>query len=383
VEAVIMDEIVPAQGLEAKIRESNDIGELKEIHDKAEAIRSYVRKAGESLQRQNEYAEVKVRVERRCGEILPDVIGHGGDRKSESRLDRRTLKELGISKYQSHCWQTIAKWPVEHFEAHVAKAKDSNRELTSVGIYRSANDFLRALRVKQLPITGADFIKTPIRFKLINDDFMGWIDQFENVDAIITDPPYGKQDIDLYGQLAEFAAKVLKPGGSLLAMAGVYYLPQVLKRMTPHLNYHWTIAYHMPSKHRQEWTRKVYNSWKPILWFAKGNYSGRWNKDFLQASSIEKALHPWQQSEEDFGTLVELVTNADEMILDPFFGSGTLGAAAIKLNRKFVGIDIDPAAINTAGERLVELGKKVVWPSFCSIPAPEPNETAGKEGATP
>jgi len=370
-----MHEIIPAQGLEAQINASNDLGELKELHDKAETIRSYVRKAGESLQEQNRYAEVKIRVERKCGETLKEGIEHGGDRRSESRFDRRTLKEMGISKYQSHCWQAIAKWPAELFEAHIAKAKDSNRELTSVGIYRSANDFLNALRVKKLPITGAEFIKTPIRFKLINDDFMNWVDQFENVDAIVTDPPYGKQDIPLYGQLAEFAAKVLKPGGSLLAMAGVYYLPQVLKRMTPHLNYHWTIAYHMPSKHRQEWTRKAYNYWKPILWFVKGDYSGRWNKDFLQAAGIEKALHPWQQSEEDFGSLVEMVTNADEMILDPFFGSGTLGAAALKLNRKFIGIDIDPVAINTAGERLLEMGKKVVWPSFSSNQGPEPDET--------
>ncbi len=107
----------------------------------------------------------------------------------------------------------------------------------------------------------------------------------------------------------------------------------------------------------------------------KGDYSGRWNKDFLQAAGIEKALHPWQQSEEDFGSLVEMVTNADEMILDPFFGSGTLGAAALKLNRKFIGIDIDPVAINTAGERLLEMGKKVVWPSFSSNQGPEPDET--------
>jgi hypothetical protein len=319
VEAVIMDEIVPAQGLEAKIRVSNDIGELKEIHDKAEAIRSYVRKAGESLQRQNEYAEVKVRVERRCGEILHAVIEHGGDRKSESRLDRRTLKELGISKYQSHCWQTIAKWPVEHFEAHVAKAKDSNRELTSVGIYRSANDFLRALKVKQLPIPGAEFIKTPIRFKLINDDFMNWIDQFENVDAIVTDPPYGKQDIPLYGQLAEFAAKVLKPGGSLLAMAGVSWLPQVLELMTPHLEYHWAIACHMPGEAAEMWHRKVRCTWKPFLWFTKGSYEGKWVNDVARSDAPEKGLHPWQQSESLFEGLIEQVTEPGQLILDTFF----------------------------------------------------------------
>jgi DNA polymerase III subunit gamma/tau len=363
VEKLPSGEIVQAIDLQARISDCKDVVELKDLQAKAEALRVYLRKAGKNLTRQNQAAAVKIRAERRCGEILAMEIEQGGDRRSESRFDRRTLKELGITKYQSHCWQTIAKWPKDLFEAHIAKVKDTNKELTSKAIYRSACGFQQELKGKDKPIPGEEFIKTPIRIKLINNDFMECIDRFENIDAIITDPPYGKQDLDLYAQLAEFSAKVLKPGGSLLAMAGVYYLPQVLELMTPHLNYHWTIAYQMPSKHRPEWNRKVLNSWKPILWFVKGDYSGRWNKDFLQGSGIEKALHPWQQPEEDFGNLIEMVTNPDDVILDPFFGTGTLGAAAIKLNRKFVGIDIDSVALETAEARLKRIAYQIVLPS--------------------
>ncbi len=65
-----MNQIVPAEKLEAKIRSSKDIVELKDIHDKAEAIRGYVKKFEKNFTKQNKYAELKIRAERRCGEIL-------------------------------------------------------------------------------------------------------------------------------------------------------------------------------------------------------------------------------------------------------------------------------------------------------------------------
>ena len=93
-----MTAIVPAKSLEAQIRASNNFDELKDIQAKAEAIRGYLQSVGESLISQNQYAEVKIRVERRCGEILASEIKHGGDRKSVSRFNRQTLKKLNISK---------------------------------------------------------------------------------------------------------------------------------------------------------------------------------------------------------------------------------------------------------------------------------------------
>ena len=93
-----MAQIVPAENLEAKIRTSNDIGQLKDIKDKAEALRVYVRKAEKGFAKQNQYAEVKIRAERRCGEILATEIKHGGDHKSKSRFHGKTLKDFGIHK---------------------------------------------------------------------------------------------------------------------------------------------------------------------------------------------------------------------------------------------------------------------------------------------
>ena len=198
---------------------------------------------------------------------------------------------------------------------------------------------------------------------------MDYIDQFKDVAAIITDPPYGKEHLHLFGKLGQFAAKVLKPGGSLLTMAGVYHLPKVLELMTPHLNYYWTIAYHMPEADKIP-GRKVWCNWKPILWFVNGKYEGPRVKDVLIAAPSEKRLHPWQQSEADFGTLIEMFTKPGDLIIDPFYGSGTLGAVAMMRNRNFFGIEIDPKYVEIAENRLKDRAYKIVLPSH--IPGADP-----------
>jgi modification methylase len=50
--------------------------------------------------------------------------------------------------------------------------------------------------------------------------------------------------------------------------------------------------------------------------------------------------------------LVERVTKRSDIILDPFFGSGTTGVAAKKLGRHFVGIELNPEYCKMANERL-------------------------------
>ena len=44
--------------------------------------------------------------------------------------------------------------------------------------------------------------------------------------------------------------------------------------------------------------------------------------------------------------LIENSSNESDLVLDPFMGSGTCGLAAIKNNRKFIGIEIDEIYFN-------------------------------------
>ncbi len=63
-------------------------------------------------------------------------------------------------------------------------------------------------------------------------------------------------------------------------------------------------------------------------------------------------LHPNEKPVDLLLKLVTLVSLAGETIVDPFAGSGTTGVAALRLGRKFVGVEKDPTHFATCCERL-------------------------------
>ena len=65
----------------------------------------------ESLVMQNHCAEIKIRAERRAGEMLREMDLHGGDRKSKLHDATLKLDDLGINRTQSSRWQSIAGMP--------------------------------------------------------------------------------------------------------------------------------------------------------------------------------------------------------------------------------------------------------------------------------
>jgi len=50
--------------------------------------------------------------------------------------------------------------------------------------------------------------------------------------------------------------------------------------------------------------------------------------------------------------LGRLFSHPGELILDPFAGSGTTGVAAIRLGRRFLGWEMNPAYVEIARKRL-------------------------------
>lgn len=64
--------------------------------------------------------------------------------------------------------------------------------------------------------------------------------------------------------------------------------------------------------------------------------------------------HPNEKPESLLEKLVLLTSEPDDLVVDPFMGSGTTGAAAIRLGRRFVGIEKDPKFFAAAVARLRE-----------------------------
>lgn len=64
--------------------------------------------------------------------------------------------------------------------------------------------------------------------------------------------------------------------------------------------------------------------------------------------------HPMSRSQEHFDWLCSWASDPGELILDPFMGSGTTGVSAVKLGRRFIGIEIDPKYFEIACGRVSE-----------------------------
>jgi len=251
----------------------------------------------------------------------------------------------------------VAKLPEETFERHIAETRARKKELTSASVH----SLIKKEKKKEkqaASVAKVELYQGMETIKFVCGDFAKIATTLErgSFDAIITDPPYPQEYLYLYGILAEQAAYLLKPGGSLLAMAGQSYLPDIFNLMTPHLDYNWTVAYLTPGGQAvQLWKRNVNSFWKPVLWFTNGRYTGKWAGDVAtsKVNDNDKRFHHWGQSESGMADLVKRFSEPNDLILDPFCGGGTTGVVCYDLSRQFVGIDINQDVIEASKQRLV------------------------------
>jgi len=177
------------------------------------------------------------------------------------------------------------------------------------------------------------------------------------VQAIITDPPYITENaVELHRELADFAVDVLPEGGALVVMTWQPILPDVLDVMTiPGLVYRWAVCWKFGTSARTpERKPRVFDGWKPVLVFHKGSVPDdvTYLYDVIESPDASKEHHEWGQSPEGFQQLVRAFTQPGDIVCDPFVGGGTTAIAALAESRRFIGADIDQAAVAKTVGRL-------------------------------
>jgi len=125
------------------------------------------------------------------------------------------------------------------------------------------------------------------------------------------------------------------------------------------LKYWWTIAVNLEGYFARYFPRKVSIKWKPLLWFVKGDSTNTldYMSDAINSNRPEKIMHEWEQPTMDAEHVISRLTVENQTVLDPMMGSGTTGAAALKLERKFIGIEIDADKFEIAKARLSKINK--------------------------
>ena len=103
------------------------------------------------------------------------------------------------------------------------------------------------------------------------------------------------------------------------------------------------------------WTQFYMKQYEPIIFFRKGNakkINNQGTKDVLSVPNTKNKLHPTEKPINLFEILLDNSSNKNDLILDPFLGSGTTAVACQNLGRRFIGIELSEKYCQIARDRL-------------------------------
>lgn len=227
----------------------------------------------------------------------------------------------------------------------------------------------------------------------------------ESVDLIFADPPYNLQlesgltrpdqtkvdavddDWDKFDSFAHYdtftndwlkaARRALKPNGAIWVIGSYHNIFRVGTALQ-NLDFWmlndviWRKANPMPNFRGTRFT----NAHETLIWASKTQKSRvTFNYDALKQANddtqmrsdwlfplctgaerlkddADEKVHPTQKPEALLYRILTATTKPGDVVLDPFFGTGTTGAVAKKLGRHFIGIEREEVYVNAALKRI-------------------------------
>ena len=171
----------------------------------------------------------------------------------------------------------------------------------------------------------------------------------KSVDVIITDPPYGVDKADWDNRFpSEAIADLLRVGNVVAVMPGIWALGECISAFGD--KYKWTIAGY--NNNGMTYGRIGYNNWIPVV--VGGSVPRRGKDATVFSVKGKKPDHPSPKPLSFMYWLIERLSSPLDIIFDPFCGSGTTGVAALRLGRRFLGIDISAEYCAMARKRIAD-----------------------------
>jgi modification methylase len=175
------------------------------------------------------------------------------------------------------------------------------------------------------------------------------------------------------------ARRILKPDGAIWVIGSYHNIFRVGATLQD-LDYWllndviWRKANPMPNFRGTRFT----NAHETLIWAARGRRSRvTFNYESLKAANEETQMrsdwlfpicsggerlkdgadkvHPTQKPEALLHRIIAATTKPGDVVLDPFFGTGTTGAVAKRLGRRFIGIERDSTYVAAALKRIATI----------------------------
>lgn len=174
------------------------------------------------------------------------------------------------------------------------------------------------------------------------------------VDAVVTDPPYGINWVPRvnHREVLWVDDKAFDPRPFMVAREHVFFGGNYFAHLLPPSEA-WFLWMKRPAAH--DFDRATSYAPCEMAWSdLKGKQRVRhhvWDGGMRAGAADNRTFcHPSQKPIEVMEWCVRETSGAT--ILDPFMGSGTTGVAAVKLGRKFIGIEIEPKYFDIACKRV-------------------------------
>lgn len=304
----------------------------------------------QEIARRNQKAGVKIETDTSVSNNTQVSIG---------RVNKQIGEHVGVGETIVNKAETIIQ---KGNSEQLQRLRDGKAKVSKIYDYITKSEKKLKLQSDLLAITASGRTGETLNESLFCGDFREQGQEKiknESVDLIFTDPPYKTEDLPIYKYLIIFADRVLKPGGSLITFAGHYALPTIFEYCkSTTINYWWEICIKHNGAKAKMWKQKIWVYWKPLLWFVKGDKPNETTHndmaDLIESQRPEKLLHykGWDQSTVEAEYIIKNLTVEHELVVDPFMGIGTTGIAALKLNREFIGVEIDQNTYNIAKNQI-------------------------------
>jgi len=226
---------------------------------------------------------------------------------------------------------------------------------------------------------------------LYNADCREVLPLLPNVNAVVTDPPYGigfkyESHIDceetypsFLWPIIEAAENLVEPGGPVFVWQSQHWMPK-FSTLFPR---DWRVMVAAKNFVQMRATPMQWAYEPVVVWwkpggkpFRTGAGAATTNRDWFisdSASAVSdvKSLarqHPCPRQVDVCEHVIGNWVVNRGTVLDPFMGSGTTGVACVKLGRKFIGIEIEPKYFEISCKRIEQA---YAQPDFF-VEAPQP-----------
>jgi len=176
----------------------------------------------------------------------------------------------------------------------------------------------------------------------------------KSIDFVFADPPYGinKAEWDLNYPVG-FEKEILRVSKKGVAItAGQENIATCIFELGS--DYKGILS--ARNKNGMTFNKIGFGNWIPVI--LAGNIKR--GQDFFEfVINGKKAEHPSPKPIEFMKKIILRFTDENDLILDPFMGSGTTAIACMKTNRNFIGIELNPEYVEIANKRISELPQQL------------------------